>query len=82
MKSLPKGPDSWNFIAKNRHLITKYLTWDIGKGQNALFWEDSWDGIPPLDTQGLPSECKNLLSNLWGDKVMDYMTLNNEQNWT
>ena len=82
MKSLPKGSDSWNFIAKSRYLITKYLTWDIGNGQDALFWEDSWDGLPPLDSQGHLVECKNLLSHHWGDKVKDYMILNNDQKWT
>ena len=70
MSNLPKGLESWNFIANNRHLITKYLSWDLGRGQEALFWEDSWDGEPPIDSLGLPDDCKNLLTNLWGSKVL------------
>ena len=75
MKTLPKGFDSWNFIAKSRPLITKYLSWDVGNGQEALVWEDSWDGYPPIDSLGFPEKCKDLLINLWGTKVSDYKTL-------
>jgi hypothetical protein len=74
MKSLTKGSDNWNFIAKRKPLISKYLTWDVGNGQEALFWEDSWDGHPPLDKLGIPNSCKDSLTKLWGTKVSDYKT--------
>ena len=75
MKNLPKGSDSWNFIVKCRPFITKYRSWDIGNGQEALFWEDSWDGYPPIDSLGPLDNSKDLLINLWGTKVSDYKTL-------
>ena len=75
MKSLPKGSDSWNFIAKRRSLINKYLTWDVGNGEEALFWEDSWDGHPPIDNLGLPKSSKELFINLWGTEVSNYKTM-------
>lgn len=40
MKTLPNGSESWNFMVKCRHLVGN-LTWDIGQGAEALFWEDS-----------------------------------------
>ena len=72
MKSLPKESDSWNFIEKSRSFITKYLTWDVGNGEEVLFWEDSLDGHPLIDNLGFPQSSKELLINLWGPKVSDY----------
>ena len=64
MKTLPKGLENWNFIAKCRPLISKYLTWDIGKGDETFFWEDSWDGLPPIDKVEIPVKLKEKLISL------------------
>ena len=36
-RNLPRGSIAWNFLMKFRPLITKYTTWDVGKGDKALF---------------------------------------------
>ena len=66
-----------------RPLISKYLMLDIVKGNKALFWEDSWDDLPSLDSHNLPSNIKNTLSTTWGNSIEKYLTINiNDQNIT
>lgn len=48
-------------MVKCHHLVSNYLTWDIGKGDDALFWEDSWDGLPPIDNNLIPRNLKEKL---------------------
>lgn len=62
-------------MLKCRQLICKFLSWDVGKGDEALFWEDSWDGYPPLDQSCILVDLKDTLINMWGNKVCDYKTL-------
>lgn len=78
MHNLPKGSVSWNFIVKCRALISKYITWDTRRGEDALFWEDSWDGLPPMDSLGILTNVKNTLVNLWGTKVSNFKYLKEE----
>ena len=33
MKTLPKGPESWNLMVQCRHLLRKYLSCNVGKGE-------------------------------------------------
>ena len=56
-------------------MISKYVTWDVGRGDEALFWEDSQDEQPPLINLNILDNAINVLSNLWGSKVSDYKTL-------
>ena len=74
MKSLPRGSESWNFMSKCRHLVSKFLTWDVGNGKKALFWDDSWDGRPPIANGPIPAGLKHKLCSLWGKRVIDYKT--------
>ena len=74
MKTLPKGSEGWNFMVKCRDLVSKYLTWDVGKGNHALFWEDSWDGHPSIDSNLVSGNLKGKLISRWGKKVSDYKT--------
>ena len=53
-------------------LIGKYLTWDVGIGDKALFWEDSWDGHPPIASKPYPRHLKEVLISRWGTKVGKY----------
>ena len=71
---LPKGSENWNFITSCRNLINRFLTWDVGNGKSAFFWEDSWDGYPPLERDQSLSTLKAKLCNCWGSKVSDYKT--------
>ena len=72
MRNLPKGSESWNFMSKCRHIISKFLSWDVGLGDEALFWEDSWDGFPPIISRPFPLTLKEKLVSSWGVKVKDY----------
>ena len=65
----PEGFETWNFMIICRELICKHLTWDIGRGEEALFWEDSWDGKPPLIQSNISANLIENLINLWGNKV-------------
>lgn len=72
MRRLPKGSDCWNFISKCRGIINKYLTWDVAAGDKALFWEDSWDGHPPIQASSNLENLITKLKSLWGNKIKDY----------
>ena len=54
----------------------------MGKGEEALFYEDSWDGHPPIDNMGLPNSSKELFINLWGSKVSDYKIMKSTSDGT
>ena len=60
-------------MLNNRSLVSKYLTWDLGNGEEALFWEDSWNGNPPLINSNFSPETITKLKSLWGTKVKDYV---------
>ena len=60
----PKGSKSWNFMIRCHKLICNHLTWDVGKGDEALFWEASWDGQPPLLQRNISLNFKNKLIDL------------------
>ena len=68
-----KGSIGWNFLVNCWHLITKYLTWDIGRGDEVLFWEDSWNGHPPINLSKVTPEAKIHLKTIWGSKVKNYI---------
>ena len=68
----PKGSECWNFMIKCRPLISKFLTWDMGAGEEALFWDDSWEGKPPLNSFMTNSYLKSRLTELWGSNIKDY----------
>lgn len=72
MKRLSKGSECWNFMSKCRGIISKYLTWDVGVGNKALFWEDSWNGLPPIQSSPNITKLTSKLKSLWGSKVVDY----------
>lgn len=38
----------WNFMMGYRELIIERLTWNLGDGKDALFWDDSWGGFEVL----------------------------------
>ena len=72
MKRLPKGSKCWNFMSKCQKIISKFLTWDVGLGDKALFWEDSWDELPLIESSPSNDTLKQRLTSLWGSKVKDY----------
>lgn len=65
----PKGSRIWNFLLDSRNLILEQLSWDVAKGDQALFWENSWGGYSVLEGQINNSIVKDNLSALWGRYV-------------
>lgn len=39
---------TWNSIYACTDIISNHITWDIGNGEKADFWSDSWEGFPAL----------------------------------
>ena len=71
MSRLPKGSECWNFMSKCQTIINKYLMSDVAAGDKALFWEDSWDGCPPIQSSPILDNLKTRLKSLWGCRVKD-----------
>ena len=46
--------------------------WDVAAGDKALFWEDSWEGSPPIQSSPILDILKVKLKSSWGCKVKDY----------
>jgi hypothetical protein len=44
-----QGSNIWNTAWRNRPLIQKHAFWEVKNGESALFWQDSWQQLPPLD---------------------------------
>ncbi|GLJ42107.1 hypothetical protein SUGI_0871930 [Cryptomeria japonica] len=42
-------------------------------GSNALFWEDSWNGHPPLAYDQNLSQARVILTSIWRSKEKDYL---------
>ncbi|XP_059077196.1 uncharacterized protein LOC131876295 [Cryptomeria japonica] len=45
---LGKGSCIWDTLKKGAQLIKEGLFWICNRGSEALFWQDSWDGHPPI----------------------------------
>lgn len=48
-----KGSMIWYTLKKGASLIKEGLFWIYGRGEEVLFWNDSWDGYPPILVQFL-----------------------------
>ncbi|XP_059070577.1 uncharacterized protein LOC131860212 [Cryptomeria japonica] len=69
----PRGFALWNFLVSCRSLITNHLSWRIGDGRKASFWQVSWDGHPSLDSQA-PQQIVLKIGQVWGSKVRDFLS--------
>ncbi len=49
------------------------MAWQIGNGQWAKLWEDSWGGRQVLGADNELEAVKNLIVQHWGHKVCAYM---------
>ena len=43
-----KGSFIWDTLKIGAPLIKEGLFWICNEGSNVLFWQDSWDGHPPI----------------------------------
>ena len=71
MSNSPKGSRIWNFMLKCQPIINNNLTWGVGKGNEALFWEDSWDDQAAADNYNLSRNIKNTLTQSRGTKIIN-----------
>ena len=62
-------------MMKCRPLVSKYLTWDLGRGDEALFWDDSWDGQPLIINSRIFQNNINVITNNWKPNLLDAKTL-------
>jgi hypothetical protein len=44
-----QGSNIWNTAKRNCPLIQQHAFWEARNGESALFWQDSWQQLPPLD---------------------------------
>jgi hypothetical protein len=66
-----QGSNIWNTAWKNRPLIQKHAFWEVRNGESALFWQDSWQQLPPLsDLESLNPLKQRLHPNIFR-KVKD-----------
>ena len=60
------------FYLSRRHVITDHISWVIGNGNKAKFWEDSWNANKSIQDYG-DEELKKFLCERWGSNVRNYM---------
>ena len=46
----------WTAAKQKRQIITQHSFWEIGNGETALFWQDSWQQLPTLNTEEWPHD--------------------------
>lgn len=65
-----------------RNVIMEKLTWNLGMGEEALFWSNSWGGYRAIETLSNFSASKAMLESRWGKYVKDYIeTTNGDLGW-
>ena len=57
----PLGSAIWNFMMSSKDIVCNYVTWKIHSGEKVKFWEDSWNGFPPLCRQEKMDEAHQVL---------------------
>jgi hypothetical protein len=63
----------WHTLKIGAQLVKRGLFWICNRGSEALFWNDSWDGNPPLLSMypHLQALCDSFLAAGW-DTVAHY----------
>jgi hypothetical protein len=69
-----QGSNIWNVAWKNWPLIQEHTFWEIRNGQSALFWMDSWQKMPPLQSEENLHSYENHIQYLATFKVADMWT--------
>ncbi|GLJ18910.1 hypothetical protein SUGI_0337940 [Cryptomeria japonica] len=66
------GSMIWKFIKECRYIITDHISWKIGDGRRAKFWEDSWDGQESINKIFGDKEWIIEAKSKYGEYVADY----------
>lgn len=70
----PNGPTMWNFMMSCWQVVTSYISWLVHKGEVAVhFWNDSWNGYPPLNDNVCLRLIIPILSQIWGVRLIDFI---------
>lgn len=67
-----RGSATWNFLWESKNIITEHVSWQIGNGKSALFWQDSWDGHLALMDSFDDHIWINMVESCIGSYVHDY----------
>lgn len=70
-----RGSALWNFMLDSRPLITNHLTWLIGDGTRASFWNDSWNGYVPLNSLPGMDEAMWLTRIAYGESISSFVNI-------
>jgi hypothetical protein len=77
-----QGSNIWNTAWRNRSLIQQHAFWEVRNGESALFWQDSWQQLPPLDELESLHPLKIKLQQYGLKKVKDFWLPNHgRQQW-
>jgi hypothetical protein len=77
-----QGSLIWTAAKQNRQLITQHAFWEIGNGETALFWKDSWHQWPALEDEEWAPDICTQATQAGLTKVADYWQIDNtEANW-
>lgn len=77
-----KGSRIWNYIKECREIIGKYLSWNVGRGDQALFWDDSWVGLTPINKLGFTEEFMEECKRVLGVYIKDYLQKEKDDSWS
>ena len=56
-----------------RPIITKHLSWQVGNGEIASFWHDSWNGMEVLHNQEGVEDLIQIMEVEWGETIDCYV---------
>lgn len=75
VSNLSSGSAIWNFLCKCRSVILPHLSWIVHNGRKVRFWEEFWNGHPPLVNSRDLTPLISTLSSLWGVFVANYFEI-------
>jgi hypothetical protein len=62
----------WTAAKQNRQIVTQHAFWEIGNGETALFWQDSWQQWPALNAEEWARDICAQATGMGLTKVADY----------
>jgi hypothetical protein len=77
-----QGSNIWNTAWQNRALVQNHSFWEIKDGGSALFWQDSWQHLKPLDSMEELNDLKRALHQHTPSKVKYFWAAHStQQQW-
>jgi exonuclease III len=77
-----QGSNIWNTAWRNRPLVQQHAFWEVRNGKSALFWQDSWQQLPPLeDMESLQPLKLSLQQNIFNNVQDFWLPSQERQPW-